>query len=308
MRRIIKATKNIRLKLIKFWRFSMNFRPLGMLISVLIPLALFLTACPSKNNPSSPISQPTATNTSCMDSNGHTCTPTNTPTATNTPCDTGSYSISGSVTYMGPTNAGATLVVMCPNLPGTTANCNGTMATIVPGTAGSYSVTGFGPGTYDVAGLYDTFSASGSPNLGGYAAFYNGPGSVICSTNSAKVTITNSSPTGINFSFGTSYQIYGVNVNVSYTGTETNQLNVGIYATSSYSTPINGGILSDPGGSLSIIDNHNPCGSETVYVMVWNGTNLTPNPGDDFIQWGSTPTVDNPTYSIGVTFGTNPWP
>lgn len=223
-------------------------------------------------------------------------TPTITPTAT--PNCGGPYSMSGSVTYTGPTSSGSSLLVVVP--PANGGNCS-TQNSVVSGTQGPYNISNLGPGSYNVIGLYGTFN--NGPNLGDYIAFYNGGGAGTCA-NPFQSTITNSSLSGIDLTFDNTYQLYGINANLSYTGSHTSWVNVGIFTDSAYTNKINSKSLNNGvyTGTITLVDNNLLCGSETVYVMAWVGTNNNgPNTGDPYVQLGPTTTVADST-SLTINF------
>jgi hypothetical protein len=301
----------------------------------LLFLATLYLGCPGKNSPTSPNNPPAATDTPtvtptptlCMNSSGTPCTstftptasPTATPTSTATPtpsstptatCPGGSYSISGAVSFIGTPNAGATLVVEC--LTTLQPSVCPLQLAIVPGTNGPYTFTGLGAYPYYLVGLY-AFPETYGIRPGAYVSGYTNGASFQCpgASKSALVPVAPSSgnpnPSGIDITFGTAVQLWGVIANVTYSGAQTNPVFVGLFTDGTYGTQITEDNFCCPPSTTnaikSVFDPNQFCASETVYVMVWDGTNIFgPQSGDAYLRWGSTSTIADGSTILNITF------
>jgi len=246
-----------------------------------------------------------------------TSTATNTPSSTPsptyspTPDCTGTYSISGNMTYTGPTAGGSYLYVAAISNPGGGGNnsCNDEFVGI-SGTSGPYSLPYLPLTSYYVVGFYGVPPSSGPPPLGTFAAIYNS-GSVTCGFNSSEKVNATTNPTGINLTFSNTYALYGVNAQVTYTGSQTGKtLNVGLF-NSSYTVEATGNGGFSSGSVVTLIDPTTVCThGATTYVMAWYGSSSSaPQSGDAYKEYGSATEIDTTATNVTISFGdTNIWP
>jgi hypothetical protein len=239
-----------------------------------------------------------------------TTTPTASPSPTATVSCSGSYSISGTVDYTGSTVSGDSLVMLFVSpsqLNGGGGNGCNVPTTFVSSTTGSYaySMPNLSAGTYYVIGSYGTYGSNG-PNLGNYVGDY---GSTCTLTTSTKEILSsgNQNPTGVNVTFGTTHQLWGVNATVNYGGSQTGgSLQVGLFtgvdtSTGAYNFITSNGVNAS-GDTESLIDTNDGCitSGPTISVIGWYGSSYTgPNAGDNYAVV-STTEVNNPTTTITV--------
>ncbi len=160
-------------------------------------------------------------------------------------------------------------------------------------------------GSYYIVGAYGTFGNSG-PSLGDYVGDY-GNTCLLASSTQETLSGGNANPTGVNVTFGTTHQLWGVNATVNYGGSQTGgSLQVGLFSGVNTSTGaytfITANGVSASGDTESLIDTTDGCitSGPTVSVIGWYGTNYAgPNAGDNYAVV-STTEVNNPTTTITV--------
>ncbi len=254
------------------------------------------TGTPTNTVPSTPTA--TATNSP---------TSTVTQTYTPTPDCTGTYSISGAITYTGPTSGGSGLSVLTATDLGGGNSCNPATEGF-SGTTGSYHLGSLPAGSYYVIGLYGPPAVGGAPPLGTYVVAYKS-GTTTCTINGSDTISDTSNPTGINITFSNTYTLNGVNALVTYTGSQSGKsLNVGIF-NSGYSTEITGHGGFTSGSTTTLIDQTNTCSTgATAYVMAWYGNdNNGPQTGDAYAQTTATETNTSTTNATITYWDTNIW-
>lgn len=259
-----------------------------------------LTGTPTNTFPTTPTSTPT---------NSPTGTPS--PTYSPTPDCTGTYSISGNISYTGSTVGGSNLALYITTSVGSGGTCPGVDLGF-GSTSGSYSASHLPAGSYYIIGLYGTYGSNG-PNLGDYASAYNGSSNTCNVLSASQITVSAGNPnsTGVNLTFDSTYQLWGLNVEATYTGSQINgSINAAIYSDSGYTNKINSNGNISSGSSTSLIDAGSVCSAGgSSYLMVWYGqSNSGPQSGDAYIKQGLISEVNNSTIT-SVSFGdTNIWP
>lgn len=242
-----------------------------------------------------------------------TNTPSSTPSPTYSPTPncTAGYSVSGSVTYNGTVVGGYALDVHIATVLDGTDVCNG--ADLGFGaTTGNYSDSYMPAGSYYIIGLYGTYNNDG-PNLGTYTSAYNGASGTCNVLSATKVNLSSGNPnvSGANLTFNNTYQLWGINANVTYTGSQSlGSINAALYSNSGYTNRITckGGIIS--GTTHQMIDTTTICaGGGSAYLMVWYGQDkTTPHTGDAYKKVGLFSEVNNSSTITNVSFDdTNTW-
>jgi len=275
--------------------------------------ALLITACGS--NPTSPDSA-TATPTP----NPPTSTPTMTTTPTGTLTPTGS--ISGTLTYTaGTVNVSNTIFVSAAGesnySTGEFDSSGGFGYTFVATDGGSYSINYLPANTYIVEAYYRVPGYTGSGEYyipGGYAELYGASGCV--TTSSSYVTVQNGNVPNINFNFGNTVQVYGMQGGVTYTGAHTYvsnsqyEIEVAIYDNSSYVNNRNQNweAVKSDASTYSVIppeDSGLWCSAQTYYVRAWVTLNSCGSndvcTGDPYWQSGPVITSNTPG-NLNITF------
>ncbi len=258
------------------------------------------TGTPTNTIPTTPTS--TATNSP---------TGTPSPTYSPTPDCTGTYSISGNITYTGPTSGGSSAYVYAIQNPGGGGNnsCNPPGTGLSGGTSGSYSLTYLPSGSYYVIAFYGALPGNSGPPLGSNAAIYNA-GNPACSFSPSEKVNASTNPTGINLTFSNTYQLWGVNAAVTYTGSNSNGgLQVGLFSgvntsTGAYTLITENGGNGGSNFTTGLIDTTTVCGGGgNVEVLAWYGNSSNgPNAGDSYGYYGTTSEVNNSTSTISIIF------
>ena len=272
------------------------------------------TITPTHTQTGTPTNTPLVTSTATSTpTKTSTNTPSSTPSPTYSPTPncTGTYNISGSVTYNGTVVGGYALDVHIATVLDGTDICNG--ADLGFGTTtGNYGDSYLPAGSYYIVGLYGTYSSDG-PALGTYTSAYNGVSGTCNVNSSTKINLSSGNPnvTGVNLTFNSAYQLWGVNANVTYTGSQSGgTINAALYSDSGYTIrrSTKRGIAN--GTTHPLIDATTVCsGGGTAYLMVWYGNSDTgPQTGDAYYKYGAVTEVKNSSTITTVSFGdTNTW-
>ncbi|HEY5040281.1 MAG TPA: hypothetical protein VIJ93_14540, partial [bacterium] len=115
-------------------------------------------------------------------------------------------------------------------------------------------------------------------------------------------------PTGINVTFDSTYQFWGVNSQVTYTGGQTGKnINAGLYSDSAYTTQVGNQGGASSGSVVTLLDTTTGCSAGgTGYLMVWYGNgnnNSSPQTGDAYYKYGSITEINTTSTNATISFG-----